>query len=73
MLKNSYIMYSSDHGYHIGQWRLPLEKMWPYETDTRIPFWIRGPGIAPGTELDVLGVNMDIAPTLLQVRSLHSV
>lgn len=73
VLKNSYIMYSSDHGYHIGQWRLPLEKMWPYETDTRIPFWIRGPGIAPGTELDVLGVNMDIAPTLLQVRSLHSV
>lgn len=64
-LERTYILFSSDHGYHLGQWSLPMEKMWPYETDCRIPFYIRGPGIAPHTRLDVLGVNMDIAPTLL--------
>ena len=67
VLERSYVLFSSDHGYHLGQWRLPMEKMWPYETDCRIPFYIRGPGIAPGTKLDVLGVNMDIAPTLLSL------
>ena len=66
-LDQSYIMYSSDHGYHLGQFRLPMEKMWPYETDVRIPFFIRGPGITAGTSLDVMGVNMDIAPTILDL------
>ena len=51
----------------MGQRRLPMEKMWPYEHDVRIPFWIRGPGIAPGTVLDVMGVNSDIAPTVLDL------
>ena len=47
VLDRSYVLFSSDHGYHLGQW-LPMEKMWPYETDCRIPFYMRGPGIAPG-------------------------
>ena len=70
VLQNTFILFSSDHGYHMGQWRLPLEKMWPFETDQRIPFYVRGPGITPGTSLDVLGVNMDIAPTLLDLAGI---
>ena len=42
-----------------------MEKMWPYETDVRIPFYISGPGIAAGQTPDVMAVNIDIAPTLL--------
>lgn len=45
--------------------------MWPFETDQRIPFYVRGPGIAPGTTLDVLGVNTDIAPTLLDLAGIQ--
>lgn len=70
VLNNTWIIFSSDHGYHLGQWRIPMEKMWPFETDQRIPFFIRGPGIATGTKLDVMGVNMDIAPTLLDIAGL---
>ncbi len=29
--------------------RLPMEKMWPFETDIRIPLMIRGPRIAPNS------------------------
>lgn len=65
VLDNTYVIVSSDHGYHLGHWRLPQEKMWPFETDIVIPFWIRGPGIRPGTISSVMGMNMDIAPTLL--------
>jgi N-acetylglucosamine-6-sulfatase len=40
----TYFLFSSDHGYHLGQFRIPIEKMLPYETDIRIPLFIKGPG-----------------------------
>ena len=58
-------------GYHLGQLRLPMEKMWPYETDVRIPFFVRGPGIAAGQKLGLLGLNLDIAPTLLALAGIE--
>ncbi len=45
-------------------------KQHPYETDIHIPFFARGPGIAPGTTLSALGSNIDIGPTLLDVAGL---
>lgn len=44
--------------------------MWPYETDVRIPFYIRGPGIAPGTVRTEMAMNIDIAPTLLDAAGI---
>eukprot|EP01084_Bolivina_argentea_P122303 216727_1 len=32
-LNNTYIIYTSDHGYHLGQYRLPCEKQQIFETD----------------------------------------
>ena len=67
VLENTFVLFSSDHGYHLGQFRVPDEKMLPYEHDIRIPFYIRGPGIAPGSTLPQLGANIDVAPTLLEL------
>eukprot|EP01043_Picozoa_sp_COSAG02_P020749 COSAG02_NODE_1030_length_15077_cov_36.210119_13_plen_580_part_00 len=71
VLERTYILFSSDHGYHLGNYRLPMEKMWPYETDVRIPFYISGPGIASGQTPDVMAVNIDIAPTLLDLAGIR--
>jgi len=71
LLQSTYVMVSSDHGYHLGQFRIPDEKMLPYETDVRVPLWVRGPGIAAGRSIPQLAANIDLAPTLLALAKLR--
>ncbi len=63
-LDNTYFIYTADHGFHLGQFRMPYFKGQPYETDLRVPFLIRGPGIAPGRTIPAFGAMIDVAPTI---------
>ena len=63
-LKSTYFVYSSDHGFHLGEMRMPYFKGQPYDTDLRVPMMVRGPGIAPGTTIASPALNVDIAPTI---------
>merc|ERR1712087_630531 len=69
--ENTYIFFTSDHGYHLGQFRIPAEKVQPYETDIRTVFYAKGPGIAPNTKLDELVSNVDIGPTLCELAGVE--
>ncbi|KAK9884362.1 hypothetical protein WA026_005309 [Henosepilachna vigintioctopunctata] len=63
----TYFIFTSDNGYHIGQFGQPFDKRQPYETDIRVPLFISGPNI-PRKKLNSYPVSsIDIAPTILDL------
>lgn len=72
-LNNTIIVYTSDHGYHLGAFALAMEKAQPYETDARVPLFIRGPGIPAGSHQEALVSNIDLPPTLLELAGIPDV
>jgi len=65
----TYFVFTSDHGYKQGQWRIGTSKQHPYETDIRIPFMISGPCIQHGSQPTQLGLNIDLMPTMLELAA----
>ncbi len=66
-LENTYIVFTSDNGYHFGQHRLFEGKGTLYEEDITVPFIVRGPGIPEGQSLaGLLAGNVDIASTIAE-------
>lgn len=70
VLDDTYIMLTSDHGYHIGQFVQPWDKRQPYETDIRVPLLIRGPGVKRNHTLELPVSAIDLAPTILEMAGL---
>ena len=66
-LGNTYIVFTSDNGFHLGQHRLPAGKNSAYEEDIRVPLIVRGPGVPGGTVVENLAVNIDLAPTFAEL------
>jgi len=62
-LDNTYIFFSSDNGFHLGNHRLTAGKVVPYEEDIHVPLAVRGPGVPKNVHRDYLAGNVDYAAT----------
>lgn len=71
-LANTYFVFSSDNGFHLGQFRMPAGKETAYDTDIRVPLIVRGPGVPAGRTSDFIVGNIDLAPTLAQLAGVRS-
>jgi N-acetylglucosamine-6-sulfatase len=61
--KNTYIVFSSDNGYHMGEYSLRPGKMTPLDTDIRVPLIIVGPAVSAGRTISEITENIDLCPT----------
>ncbi|MBI5030467.1 MAG: sulfatase [Chloroflexi bacterium] len=66
-LSNTYFIFTSDNGYHMGQHRFPPGKYTNYEEDLRVPLIIRGPGVPISQTSTALVSTMDLMPTFAEI------
>jgi arylsulfatase A-like enzyme len=71
-LDDTYVIYTSDNGFHMGQHRLFVGKTTAYEEDIRVPMAIRGPGIPAGQHLQQMILNNDLAPTFAAIAGANT-
>jgi N-acetylglucosamine-6-sulfatase len=67
LLENTYIIFTSDNGFHLGEHRLHAGKLTAYEEDINVPLFVRGPGIRGGQERKEFVANIDLAPTIAEL------
>ncbi len=67
-LDNTVIVFTSDNGYFYGEHGLSVERRLAYEESIRIPLLVRYPKIIKArTVRDEFALNIDLAPTLLEM------
>ncbi|KAF9366857.1 hypothetical protein BGX34_003957 [Mortierella sp. NVP85] len=69
-LDNTYIVYTTDNGYHLGTHRMYAGKQTAFEEDTNIPFIIRGPGVAKGIKSNAVATHTHFPATVLKLAGL---
>lgn len=69
-LDGTAVIYSSDNGFFHGEWGL-YDKRLMHEPSIRVPLLIRyPPKIRPGVTSDRMAINVDLAPTMLDLAGL---
>jgi N-acetylglucosamine-6-sulfatase len=67
VLHNTYVVFTSDNGWHHGEHRIPYRKHQVYEESIHMPLAIQGPGVTAGTTTDELVLNIDFYPTFAKL------
>jgi N-acetylglucosamine-6-sulfatase len=64
---NTYLIFTSDNGYHLGEHKFIFGKGQPYDTDIRLPFYIRGPQIPANSTLLYPTNHLDLTATIVEL------
>ncbi len=66
-LDRTFVLFTSDNGFHQGSHRREHGKSDPYDESIRVPLLARGPGIPHGRKVESLVLNIDLAPTIAEL------
>jgi N-acetylglucosamine-6-sulfatase len=69
-LSDTYIVFTSDNGYHLGEHRLEA-KATPYGEAIGVPLLVRGPGVPRGLSRSKMVLNNDFAPTFADLAGVR--
>jgi arylsulfatase A-like enzyme len=69
LAQNTVVIYAADNGWYLGDLGL-YDKRFMYEPGLRVPLIARGPGIKTGSTPASFVVNIDLAPTFLDLAGL---
>lgn len=69
-LDNTFVFFTSDNGWQLGEHRISGGKDRPYEESVRVPLFVRGPGVAAGSKVEELALNTDLAPTFADLAGI---
>ena len=65
--QNTVFVFSSDNGYHMGEYTLRSGKQTAFDTDVHVPLIVAGPGIPAHTTNSDVVENIDLRPTFDQI------
>ncbi|WP_433476614.1 sulfatase family protein [Spirillospora sp. CA-142024] len=65
--RDTYLVFGSDNGFHMGEHRLAGGKMTAFDTDIRVPYVVVGPAVPAGREVGEIAQNTDLAPTFQEL------
>lgn len=64
---NTYFVFSSDNGYHMGEHSLRPGKQTAFDTDIHVPLIVTGPGVPAGMTRDEIVQNIDLCSTFAEL------
>ena len=66
---NTYVIFTSDNGFHLGEHVMLFGKEHPYDTDVSLPLYIRGPNIPANSTVVHPTNHIDITATVVELAS----
>lgn len=70
-MEDTFVVFVSNNGLLLGEHR-KVGKNVPYEESIRVPLVVIGPGVVSGGTTDELALNIDLAPTILEIAGVRA-
>ncbi len=70
LLDDTLFVFTADHGDSLGDHGEKTHGLFIYESTTRVPLFLAGPGVPTGRRVDTLARTVDIVPTVLELLRL---